>query len=119
MKFDTEVHQMIKNYHKNFRKDPYTHARTRGVNVRARVSSRQTARAHVYASCARVWARIFTKFFFVVHYYLMNLSFKFHRDRSFCCRDICKTILTFVSSLIFNVFCIISQFCPLKFFKCG
>ena len=85
-----------------FRKDPCTHALTRGVNVRARVSSRQTARAHVYASCARVWARIFTKFFFVVDYYLMNLSFKFHRDQSFCCRDICKTILMFVSSLIFN-----------------
>ena len=103
MKFETKVYQIVKNYHKNFRKDPCTHTRTRGVNVRARVSSRQNARGHVYASCACVCARIFTKIFVVVLYYLMNLSFKFHKDRSFRCRDICKTILTFVRSLIFNV----------------
>ena len=72
-------------------------------NVRARVSSRQNARGYVYASCARVCPRIFTKIFVVVLYYLINLRFKFHKDRSFPCRDICKTILTFVRSLIFNV----------------
>ena len=29
-----------------------------------------------------------------VHYYHLSLSLKFHKDRSFCCRDNCKTILT-------------------------
>ena len=114
MKFETEIHQMIKNYHKNFRKDPYTHARTPGVNVRARVSSRQTARAHVYASCARVWARIFTKFYFVVHYYLMNLSFKFHKDRSFHCGDIRKPILTLKNHKFSMYFAYFHSFAPSK-----
>ena len=87
MKFDTEVHQMIENYHKNFRKDPYTHARTWGVNVRA----------HVYESCAHVYARIFTKNHLIILYYMMNKRIKFHKDRSFRCRDICKLVLTFVN----------------------
>ena len=103
MKFDTYIHKTVKIYHMNFCKDPCTQARTRGVNACARVLSRRNARAHVYASCARVCARIYTKIFVVVLYYLMNLRFKFHKDRSFRCRDICKTILTFVRSLIFNV----------------
>ena len=59
---------------------------------RIKQTSQQNASAHIYASCARLCARIFTKTF----YYLMNLSFKFHKDRSFRCRDICKTILTFL-----------------------
>ena len=48
--------------------------------------------------------------FLVVHYYLMSLTFKFQKDPSFCCGDICLTILTFVESLIFIVFCILSKF---------
>ena len=39
----------------------------------------------------------------------MSLSFKFHEDPSFGCGDICKTIMTFVWSLIFYVFCIFSN----------
>ena len=35
---------------------------------------------------------------------------KYHEDPSFKCGDICKTILAFVYSLIFNVFCIFPQF---------
>ena len=42
------------------------------------------------AWCARVYARIFTKLLLVVLYYLMNISFKFHKDQSFCCGDIAK-----------------------------
>ena len=103
MKFETKFNKIVKNYHKNFRKDSCTHARTRGVNMPARVLTRRNARAHIYASCACVCARIFTKIFVVVLYYLINLSFKFQKDWSFCCRDICNTILTFVRSLIFNV----------------
>ena len=103
MKFETEIQKIVMNYQIKNRKDPCTYTGTRGVNVPARVLTRRNARAHVYASCARVCARIYTKIFVVVLYYLMNLRFKFHKDRSFRCRDICKTILTFVRSLIFNV----------------
>ena len=95
MKFETKVHKIGKNYQIFFCKDPCTHGRTPSLNVHARVSSRQNARAHVYALFARVCAWIFTKKKLVVLYYLINLSFKFHKDRSFCCGDICKTILTF------------------------
>ena len=105
MKFETYIHKISKNYLLIFRKDPCTHTRTRGINVHGRVSSRQNARGHVYASCASVCARIFVIFIMVVHYYFLNLGMKFHKDRSFCCRDICKTILMFVSSLIFNTRC--------------
>ena len=96
MKFETYIYKMVKNYQMIFRKDPCTHARTRGVSVRMLVSSRQNARAHVYASCARVYARIFTKINLTILYYLMNKSLKFHKDGRLRCRDICKTILTFV-----------------------
>ena len=95
MKLQTNIHKIVKNDHKIFRKDPCTNTRTWGINVRARVLSRQNARAHVYASCARVCARIFTKNLVIILYYLMNISLKFHKDWSFRCGDICKTILSF------------------------
>ena len=44
--------------------------------------------ANIFASCARVRARIFTKMFVWVFYYHISLSFKFHTDPSFCCGDI-------------------------------
>ena len=62
-----------------------------------RISSRQNARAHFYASCAGVCAQILTKNLLMILYYLMNISLKFHIDLSFRCRDICKTVLTFKS----------------------
>ena len=34
---------------------------------------------------------------------------KFYEDPSFGCGDICKTIMTFVWTLIFHVFCIFSN----------
>ena len=40
MKFETYNHKIVKNYQKEFSKDPCTHAHTRGVNQRARVLSR-------------------------------------------------------------------------------
>ena len=61
MKFEIYIHKIVKNHQKSFRKDLWKHQRTWGVNVRARISSRQNRRAHVYASCARVSARIFTQ----------------------------------------------------------
>ena len=59
MKFDTYIHEIAKNNLPIFRKDPCTNMGTRGKNMRARVSSRQTARAHVYVSCVPVCAWIF------------------------------------------------------------
>ena len=99
MKFETYVHKTVKNYQKIFRKDSCTHAHTRGVNVRACVLSIRNARAHIFVSCARVCARIFTKKNLVVLYNLTYLSFKFHKDRSVRCGDICKTILTIIKPI--------------------
>ena len=39
---------------------------------------------HVFALCAPVCARIFTKKFFVVHYSVVSLSLKFFKDPIFC-----------------------------------
>ena len=97
MKFETYNYEIVKNYQKKFRKDSCTHQHARSVNVRAHILSLRNARAYVYAWCARVCARIFTKNLLIILYYPMNISFKFHKDRSFCCRDICKTVLTFKS----------------------
>ena len=45
------------------------------------------------------------KLFFVFFYYLtMRLSFKFHKDPIFCCRDICTMILTFVQFLMHSAY---------------
>ena len=95
MKFETYLHKIVKNHQMIFCKDPCTDARTRCVSVCARFSSRQNARAHVYVSCSRVSARIFTKNYLRILYYLMKISLKFHKNLSFRCGDISKTILTF------------------------
>ena len=47
---------------------------------------------HVFALCAHICAQIFTKFFLLVHYSVMSLSLKFHKDMNFCCGDIFKII---------------------------
>ena len=52
----------------------------RGINANANFSY---TRVHVFASCARVCTQIFTKNFLVVHYSVMSLSFKFHKDLIF------------------------------------
>ena len=95
MKFGTYIHKIVKNHQKDFRKNLCKHRRTWGVNVHARFSSRWNVRMHVYASCPRVCARIFTKNHLTNLHYLMNISLKFHKDLSFCFGDICKTILPF------------------------
>ena len=97
MKFETYIHKILKNYLLIFRKDPCTHKRTRGENMRACVSSRQNVPAYIYASCVCVCAQIFMKNLLIILYYLMNISLKFHKDPSFRCGDICKTVLTFKS----------------------
>ena len=63
MKFETQVHKIVKNYQQTFRKDPCTHVSTRGKNVRARVSSRQKrARARLRIVCTRLWTDLYEKF---------------------------------------------------------
>ena len=96
MKLEIYINNIVKNHQQIFHKDPCRHGRTGGKNVRARVLSRQNTRAHVFTLCARVCARIFTKNLLMILYYLIDISLKFHKDRSFCCGDICKTILTFI-----------------------
>ena len=114
MKFDIYICMTIKIYHKIFCKDQCTHTRTRDVNVRARVSSRQNACARVYASCARLGARIFTKIHMINLNCLMNISIKFHKDRSFRCGDICKMILTFKNHRFSMYFAYFHSFSPSK-----
>ena len=56
-----------------------------------------------------------TKIVLIVHYYVMSLSLNFHKDPSFCCRDICKIMLNMhakginahehVSMRVFACFC--------------
>ena len=110
MKFETYIYKIVKNYQVIFRKDPCTHAR--GVDVRARVLSRRNARAHVYASCARICAGIFTKKYLMILYYLIKISLKFHKDLSFRCGDICKTILTFKNHQFSMYFAYFHIFAP-------
>ena len=37
MKFETNIHKMIKNYQKISCKDPFTHSHTKGINLQGRV----------------------------------------------------------------------------------
>ena len=98
--------------------------------MRAHVSSRQNEGAHVYASCARMCARILTKNVVVFFYYLMNVSVKFQKDPSFCSGDICKTIMTlssrvkitrcfgyFSKDFLSKMFLLISKKRPLETFQ--
>ena len=72
----------------------------RGINANANF---RYTHMHVFASCARVCAQIFTKIFLVVHYSFMSLSFKFHKDLIFRWGDICK-----IESCVFFVrYCIV------------
>ena len=70
----------------------HTSTHRRGKRARAR----RNVRAHVFTSCARMCARIFTKSSLLFLDYAMNLSLKFHKDQSFACGDIYKTKLMFV-----------------------
>ena len=50
----------------------------------------QNELTHIYALGTHVFTQNFTKIVLIVHFYVMTLSLKFHKDPSFCCRDICK-----------------------------
>ena len=68
-------------------------ARTKKKRARARKRPCLTVRTHIYASCAHVFTRNFTKTVLIVHYYVMTLSLKFHKDPSFCWGDMRKIML--------------------------
>ena len=114
IKFETYIHKIVKNNLLIFRKDPSTHRRTQGKNLRERVSSRQNALAHIYASCVRVCALIFTKNLLIICYYLMNIRLEFYKDPSFRCGDICKTVLTFKSHQFSMYFPYFHSYTPQK-----
>ena len=114
MKFETYIYKIVHNYQQIFCKDPCTHVCTQGVNVRMFVSSRQNMRAQVHATCAHMCERIFTNFFLIILYYLINISLKFNKDRSFLGRDIYKTILTFKNHQFSMYFAYFHSYAPPK-----
>ena len=57
--------------------------RTHNVTQRTDTQIFFDVSARIYASCARIFARIFMKIWLVVKYYFINISFKFHKDLSF------------------------------------
>ena len=57
--------------------------RTHNVTQRTDTQIFFDVSACIYASCARIFARIFMKIWLVVKYYFINISFKFHKDLSF------------------------------------
>ena len=59
------------------------------------VRARFIANACIYNLCAHIYARIFMKFETWSHKVVIDHQIKFHKDPSFCCGDIDKTILTF------------------------
>ena len=64
MKFETYIHKILKNYQMIFCKDPCTHSRTRGVNLRARISvATNRASARLRLVCPLVYTDLYEKSF--------------------------------------------------------
>ena len=63
------------------------------------LSQFQNARVHVFYFYARMHAQIFMKIFSIVTDYLMNLSFKFHEDLTFCWGDIWLLVTVYAVEL--------------------
>ena len=59
-------------------------ARTKQKRASARQRACHNVRTHIYASYAHVFTQNFTKIVLIVHYYVMTLSLKFHKDPSLC-----------------------------------
>ena len=92
MKFYVVVTYYLVSLPVKFHKDSCINARTGAVNARAHVLSRLRA----FTTFARAFVHGFlwnlkTK----AHKIVIDHHIKFHKDPSFCCGDICKTILTF------------------------
>ena len=61
----------------------------------------QNVRTHIYASYAHVSTKNFMKIGLIVHYYVMTLSLKFHKDPSFCWGDMRKMMLNMHARVIY------------------
>ena len=83
-------------------------AHTRRKHTCARFVAMKRARTHLRLVYAHLCTDLYEKSF--DDSLLPTISLKFHKDRSFRSGDICKTILTFVWSLIFYVFCLFSKY---------
>ena len=81
---------------------------------RKRVRERFVPRTHVYALCVCMRAQIFTQTIVEVYYQHMRSSLKYHKDPSFCCGDICKTILTLKNHQFSMYFAFCHSFAPPK-----
>ena len=57
------------------------------------VCASKLVHTHINATCAHFLTQNLTKIVLIVHYYVMTLSLKFHKDPGFCCKDIHKMIL--------------------------
>ena len=79
-----------------------------------RAHARFIKSARVYHSCARIYAEIFMKFEILAHKIIIDCHIKFHEDRSFCCGDICKTILVFFNRWFSMYFPYFLNYAPQK-----
>ena len=79
--------------------------------------ARFIAITRVYDSCARIYAQILMKFHTYAHKIVIDYHIKFHEDPSFCCGDICKTILVFFNHWFSMYFWYFSQLCTSEAFK--
>ena len=89
-KFYMLVNYYLLNLSFKFHKYRFTNKRTRRKHARASF----IASVRVCGSCMRICQRIFMKFKTLVHKIVIDHHIKFHKDPSFRCGDICKTILT-------------------------
>ena len=62
-------------------------ARTKQKRAHARQRARQNVGTHIYASYAHVFTQNFMKIVLIVHFHVMTLRLKFHKDPSFCLGD--------------------------------
>ena len=99
MKIALIVHYFVMTLSLKFLKDPtfcWGDMRKMMLNMHARViyacSKFRYTCMHAFASCARWCAQIFTKKILLVHYFVENLSFKYHKDLIFRWGDIFKNL---------------------------
>ena len=110
MKCHLVVNYYLVNVISKFHEDPCINARARVIKAHTRF----IASVRVYNSCARIFARIFMKFKILALKIVFDHHMKFHKDPSFHCGDICKTILTLGKLLFSRYFPYFPIFAPKK-----
>ena len=76
--------------------------------------TRFIASVRAYKLCTGICLRIFIKFKTLVYKIVIDHPIKFHKDRSFRCGDICKTILVFFNRWFSMYFSYSPDYTPLK-----